>query len=68
MLSSQIRRALGHLIRCKEATRLVSQMQDRNLGPVERFLLKFHLGVCAACKRFETQVRFLRLAMRKYRE
>ena len=63
-----IKRALGHLITCKQATRLVSQMQDRPLGFTDRVLLKLHLGWCKACMQFERQVRFLREAMAKYRE
>ena len=63
-----LKRALGHLILCKEATRLVSQAQERELGPVERLRLKLHLDWCKACARFEDHVRFLREAMRRYRE
>jgi len=53
---------------CKDATRLVSQMQERKLGPFEGLLLRLHLGWCGACQRFEAQIRFLREAMQKYRE
>ena len=63
-----LKRALGHLILCKEATRLVSQAQERELGTVERLRLKLHLDWCKACARFEQQVRFLREAMHRYRE
>ena len=60
-------KALGHLISCKRATRLVSRMQDRQLGQWNRSLLKLHLAWCVACARFERQLRFLREAMDKYR-
>ena len=63
-----LRRFLGHLIDCKTATRLVSRRQERPLGPLDRLLLKLHLGWCVACVRFDAQMRFLREAMRKYRE
>ena len=66
--ATMIRNALGHLIRCKEATRLVSRSQDLPLTTWQRFVLRLHLSVCAACTRFELQVDFLRTAMRKYRE
>jgi hypothetical protein len=62
------RRALGHIIRCKDVSRLVSQQQDGKLTPWQRLTLRLHLSVCAACSRFERQVRFLRTAMRKYSE
>ncbi len=63
-----LRRALGHLILCRDVTRLVSQMQDRKLGPIDRLRLRLHLDWCQACARFTKQVRFLRHAMHKYRE
>ncbi len=63
-----IRRALGHIIRCKDASRLVSLQQDARLTPWQRLTLRLHLSVCAACARFERQIAFLRTAMRKYSE
>jgi len=63
-----IRKALGHIIKCKDASRLVSQQQDDQLTYWQRLTLRLHLSVCAACARFEQQIRFLRSAMRKYTE
>ncbi|HET7098406.1 MAG TPA: zf-HC2 domain-containing protein [Casimicrobiaceae bacterium] len=63
-----IRKALGHIIRCKDATRLVSRQQDAALSFWQLVTLRLHLSVCAACARFEQQIRFLRTAMRKYSE
>jgi hypothetical protein len=63
-----IGRALGHLISCKRATRLVSQAQDRPLVRWEGTLLRLHLAACAGCTRFAEQIRFLRAAMTRYRE
>ena len=63
-----LKRGLGHLINCKQASRLVSRMQERPLGPMDRLLLRLHLAWCVACLRFDTQMRFLRQAMQKYRE
>ncbi len=65
---SLIRKALGHIISCKDASRLVSQQQDANLSSWQRLALRLHLAVCAGCARFERQIRFLRTAMRKYSE
>ena len=63
-----LKRALGHLLSCKDVSHLVSQMQDRSLGPFERWTLRLHLAACDACMRFEQQMQFLGEAMRKYRE
>jgi hypothetical protein len=63
-----IRKALGHVISCRGVSRLVSRMQDEDLPAWQRFRLRAHLAICDACARFEGQLRFLRLAMRRYRE
>jgi hypothetical protein len=55
-------------VTCKEATQLVSKMQDQRLSLGERLKLRLHLLICVACARFERQMRLLRVAMRKYRE
>jgi hypothetical protein len=53
---------------CQEASRLVSQAQDRPLTGGERWRLKAHLAACAACARYDQQLAFLRATMRRYRE
>ena len=63
---AMIRRALGHLLRCKDVSRLVSQGQDRPLTWWEKWRLRMHLTVCDGCTRFDAHMRFLRRAMRKY--
>ena len=63
-----IRKTLGHMISCKDASRLVSRREDAPLSLGQRILLRLHLAVCVACTRFERQLRFLRTAMQKYRE
>jgi putative zinc finger protein len=62
-----IQHLLGHWLSCKEATRVVSQMQERSLTWLERWKLRMHLAVCAKCTRFEQQLRLLREALRRYR-
>ena len=52
---------------CKDISRLVSQGQDRDFSRWERWKLRLHLAACAACARFEDQMRFLREAMQRYR-
>jgi hypothetical protein len=63
-----IRKALGHIINCKDVSRLVSRQQDADLSLWQQMTLRLHLSVCAACARFERQIRFLRAAMRRYSE
>ena len=63
-----IRKALGHILSCKDASRLVSKREDAALSAWQRLLLRLHLSVCAACARFERQVHFLRSAMQRYRQ
>ncbi|HKP66653.1 MAG TPA: zf-HC2 domain-containing protein [Casimicrobiaceae bacterium] len=58
---------LTHLLSCKEATRLMSQAQDRPLGYAERVKLRLHLAACTACTRFSRQMTLLREAMSRYR-
>ena len=62
-----IPRLLGHLIDCRHATRLMSQVQDRPATGWEAVRLRWHLAVCAACTRFDQQLAFMREAMRRFR-
>ncbi|HEX5768012.1 MAG TPA: zf-HC2 domain-containing protein [Burkholderiales bacterium] len=52
-------------ISCKEASRLMSQAQDRELSLGERASLKFHLVLCRGCRAFKGQLELLRRAMRE---
>ena len=51
---------LTHMLSCKEATRLLSQAQDRRLSYGERIKLRLHLMACVACSRFSRQLAVLR--------
>ncbi len=53
------------MLSCKEATRLVSQGEDRGLGFRERVALRLHLAICDGCRNLSAQFKFLRLAVRK---
>jgi hypothetical protein len=59
---------LGPLISCKDASRLISQLQDGNVSLGRRLLIRIHLLGCDACSRFDRQLSVLREAMRKYKE
>jgi hypothetical protein len=53
------------MLSCKEASRLVSQGLDRNLGFGERIALRVHLAICDGCTNFKSQVAFLRRAVKQ---
>lgn len=59
---------LGALISCKEASRAISQALDGKVSFPLHLRIRLHLLLCEACKRFESQVHFLRRAMRSYRQ
>lgn len=52
---------------CKDASRLLSEAQERRLGLGERITLRLHLMVCAGCDNFRKQLDFIGTAMRRYR-
>jgi predicted anti-sigma-YlaC factor YlaD len=60
-------KTLWHMLNltCQGMCRLASESLDRDLGRLGRFALRSHLLNCAACRRCERQVRFLRCAMRQ---
>jgi hypothetical protein len=51
---------------CREVHLLVIEGQDRKLGFSERFGMRLHLLMCAACRRFEAQMGLLRQALRNF--
>ena len=59
---------LTHMLSCREVTHLVSHMQDGPASLAQRIKLRLHLLACDGCSRFVRQMRFLRAAMRTYRQ
>jgi len=55
------------MLKCREATALVLQGEDRRLSVSERLALRFHLLICRACSRFVGQVGLMRSAMGPWR-
>jgi hypothetical protein len=51
-------------ISCKQASRLMSQSQDRELSIGERTSLQIHLAICRGCRAVNAQFAFLRRAIR----
>ncbi|HTS23920.1 MAG TPA: zf-HC2 domain-containing protein [Casimicrobiaceae bacterium] len=59
---------MSPLISCREASRLLSQMQDGSVPLPLHLRIRLHLLWCEACRRFLEQMRFMHSAMRRYRE
>lgn len=51
---------------CEQATRLISESQERALSLSEKMSLKMHVMMCSGCKNFSLQVPFLSKAMKAY--
>ena len=51
---------------CKEASRLISLGQDRELSLGQRTALRLHLLLCDACTNVKAQFEFLRRALSDY--
>jgi hypothetical protein len=54
------------MMNCQQATRLISESQDRALSLSEKMSLKMHVLMCAGCKNFSLQIPFLSQAMKAY--
>ena len=54
------------MLSCKEATRLLSEAQDRKLDLPEKMQLEVHLAMCKGCRSFKGQMGFLREACKRY--
>jgi len=44
------------MLSCRQATRLLSDAQDRRLSTAERLQLRLHVLMCSACRRFGQQL------------
>ncbi len=53
---------------CREVTRLVLERENRTLTLVERFAVRFHLGICLMCTRFTGQVKLMNRAMAQWKQ
>ena len=43
-------------LKCREAARMLSEAEDRNLGAFDRLKLRAHLVACDACTNFSRQL------------
>lgn len=54
------------MLKCREATRLMSEAQDRELESGEHLSLRLHLVTCRGCRAYRRQMDFLRAACRAF--
>ena len=52
-------------VSCKEASRLMSQAEDRELSQTERAALSAHLAISRGCRAAAEQFQHLRRALRR---
>jgi hypothetical protein len=55
------------MLKCKQATEMMSQAQDRVLTLHERIGLKLHLLICSGCSNFNKQMAFIHKAMQQFK-
>ena len=58
-------RFMHGFLKCKDATRLLSEKQDRKLGIGLKSRLWFHMIVCSMCRGFDKYLAKLRAATQK---
>ena len=56
------------MIKCREATQLTLQAEDRTLPLAERLALRLHHRICSNCRRFYRQVELMRQASARWRQ
>lgn len=54
------------MMNCQQATRLLSDAEERQLSLKDRAALKFHVMMCSACRNFGRQMGLLREIARGY--
>ena len=56
------------MLKCKDASRLRSQSQDRRLTVREKVGLRLHLWICNSCREFSRQLQLIRQACQRIEE
>lgn len=54
------------MMKCRQATELMSQAQDRDLRLHERIALRVHLFICRGCNNYNNHLAFIRNAMKQF--
>ncbi len=53
------------MMTCKQATKLMSQGQDRQLTLHERLRLRVHMFICRGCSNYNKHLDVIRTAMKR---
>lgn len=51
------------MLKCRDASEIISQSLDRKLTKTERFSLRLHLFICKYCKKFNQQLQAIRVTL-----
>jgi len=54
------------MMNCREATRLMSESQERKLLVSNQMLLQLHVMMCSGCHNFKQQMGTIRTRTREY--
>jgi len=54
------------MLNCRDATRLMSESQERPLSMVESMSLKLHLMMCSGCSNFKEHMGTIRVMTRTF--
>lgn len=54
------------MLNCRDATRLMSEAQERSLALKDRMSLKMHVMMCSGCRNFGKQMHTLRHLARSF--
>jgi len=54
------------MLKCHDATRLMSESQERPLSTLERMSLKMHLMMCSGCHNYREHMGAIRLMTRAF--
>ncbi|BBF03917.1 TPA: zf-HC2 domain-containing protein [Haemophilus influenzae] len=55
-------------MRCRQATRMISESHERSLDIQEKVGLKVHLVTCLRCRRFQRNCKTLSMMMKKFKD
>jgi len=50
---------------CKKITSMISESMDRDLSLYKRMGIRFHLMMCALCRRYQKQLLFIRSVLQQ---
>ncbi|MBS5012780.1 dsDNA-mimic protein [Haemophilus parainfluenzae] len=54
-------------MKCRQATRLISDTQERSLMTKEKIGLNLHLAICTHCRKFQRNCGTLRKLMKDFK-